>query len=112
MSTEQEQDIQHQIAEMRASLGRVEVQLKKVHRYLFWASFFGWVKLLLIVVPLILGIWYLAPYYSSIQKSLSTLSETIQALQSNKDTSGEPSIFDDPRLKAFLDGQYPAPSRQ
>ncbi len=35
---------------------------EKTRRYIFWGQVFGFVRVLLIIIPLVLAYWYLQPY--------------------------------------------------
>ena len=36
--------------------------VKKLRSHMFWQSVFGFLKVLIIVLPIVFGIWYLSPY--------------------------------------------------
>ena len=54
---------------------------KKVNNFVIWQKIFGFLKILIIVVPLVLGYYYLLPYFRELQgvyAELLGLSETVQ----------------------------------
>ena len=58
---------------------------KKIHRYIVWQRTFGIIKLLLIVVPIILGIIYLPPI---LQNLFSPYQELLDGAQNLNNVSG------------------------
>jgi hypothetical protein len=46
---------------------------EKMRRYMLWGQIFGFIKIFVIIVPLVIGFWYLKPY-------LLQVSETYQQL--------------------------------
>lgn len=103
--SEQDIDLKKTVAELQTAVTRMEWQLSRVRRHLFWMAFYGWLKLVIIFVPLMLGIWYLSPYLSSLNESLGSLRDMATSMRSRGETS-DTSLFDDPRVKAFLDSQF------
>lgn len=60
---DQQSKTQEQVLhDVEALLQRNEEVLKKVKRYLFWAQILGSVKILLIVAPLILAVYFLPQF--------------------------------------------------
>ncbi|MDD3607646.1 MAG: hypothetical protein PHQ20_02520 [Candidatus Moranbacteria bacterium] len=49
-------------------------QNRKINKKLFWSSFFNYLKLVLIIIPLIVGFVYLLPGLNNFLKTLSVFS--------------------------------------
>ncbi len=60
-----EEEVRKQLQENQEKLDEMYRLLQKINRHLVWQQVMGWVKVLLIVVPLLLAYWYLAPYLTS-----------------------------------------------
>ena len=56
--------------------------LHKLHRAYRWSFFWGFVKIALIVVPLVLGYFYLEPFLKNAQGSFSEIQEVFSTYQS------------------------------
>ena len=54
----------------------IEIQMRKVKNYLFWMKVWTWIKVALVLVPIVLAIIYLPPI---IKDAL----ETVSGLQAN-----------------------------
>lgn len=50
--------IQQALRETHQKLDKLTRQVEKIHRRMLWASIFGIIKILIVVVPLAYGIWY------------------------------------------------------
>lgn len=48
-------------------------QNRKINNKLFWSTFAGWLRLLVLVVPIILAIWFLPPLLSGIMSTYGNL---------------------------------------
>lgn len=51
-------------------------QNRKINRKLFWASFFDYLKMALIVIPLVIGFFYLLPSMNNLLQTVGALSMT------------------------------------
>ncbi len=83
-----EEEVKQMLTENKALMEEIYQLLKKVHRQLLWQRIMGWVKIILVVVPLILAYLYLAPYLSGALNTYKNLlgigSETNKQLDLNK----------------------------
>ncbi len=83
-----EEEVRRQLKENQEKLDEMYHLLRKINRHLVWQQVMGWVKVLLIVVPLLLAYWYLAPYLTSAFSVYKNLlgggSATSQAIDLNK----------------------------
>lgn len=72
--------------------------LKSLRNSARWATFFGFIKLVIILGPLIAAYYYLAPHYNDIKKFYATFLQQVQTLQGInsdlKDLKKLPSNFD------------------
>lgn len=57
-------------------------QNRKINRKIFWFSFAGWVRTLIIVVPIILALWFLPAAYQKIKVQYAPLLTTVNSAQS------------------------------
>lgn len=48
-------------------------QNRKINQKLFWSTFANWLRLLLIIVPLVLAIWFLPPLLSGLMGTYGNL---------------------------------------
>jgi hypothetical protein len=78
-----EQEIQQLKNLMKQNLElthELEAEMRKVKNYLFWAKVWSWVKLALIMVPIILALIYLPPI---IREALDEYYGVIGGFQAN-----------------------------
>ncbi|MFA4819183.1 MAG: hypothetical protein WC621_05070 [Patescibacteria group bacterium] len=64
---------------------------EKTRRYIFWAQIMGFVKVLLIVAPLILAFFYLQPYFRQAVSTYSELLGTDSTGSTSTDQTNQPS---------------------
>lgn len=57
-----QEELEKLILENQASLARVETTVLKIKKKIFWQELAGVLKLILILGPLLLGLFYLTPY--------------------------------------------------
>ena len=73
--------IQERIAEMVETNLKVSEQILqttlKIKKYILWLKIMNIVKVLLVVIPLILGFLFLSPYLKSMQSAFSTYGELL-----------------------------------
>lgn len=62
----EEQDIRQLLAENNNLLKAMAVDVVRLNRYMKWNRIWSLLKLLIVVVPLVLGIIYLKPYAQSV----------------------------------------------
>ncbi len=74
-------------------------QNRKINNKLLWAAIAEWLKIFLIVVPLILGIWFMAPLLKNVWSQYSELLGTDNTVN----TSDQKSSSFDNLLKLFKD---------
>ncbi len=43
-------------------------QTRRLNRRLFWNAMFGWFKLIIIIAPLVIGVWYFWPTIKNVQQ--------------------------------------------
>lgn len=55
--------------------------LRKLHRTARWAFVWGVIKLVILVVPFIIGYFYLEPYFGSLGDTFEKARETINQLK-------------------------------
>lgn len=68
-----QEELEKLILENQASLARVEVAVLKIKKKIFWQELAGVLKLILIVGPLLLGLFYLTPYLKQYGNMMSGL---------------------------------------
>jgi len=56
-------------------------RLRRVERNLFWSQIWGIVKVAIIVIPLILGYFYLEPHFGSLSGSIDQAKQILNAYQ-------------------------------
>lgn len=61
-------ELQKMLERQSERLGNMEMQLKKIQRHLLWENIGSWLRIALILVPLIVGYIYLSPL---LQKTLT-----------------------------------------
>lgn len=72
---------------------------EKTRRYMLWGQVFGFIKIVIIVVPLVIGFWYLKPY---LQQAMATYQELLGGSNSSGTNQN---VFD--QLKALQkSGQF------
>ncbi len=64
---------------LRANLAmtkEIQAMVKHINTYVAWQRLFGWIKLILIIIPLIIGVIYLPPlirdYYQQLLQTLGS----------------------------------------
>jgi hypothetical protein len=62
---EQSQDVKGLLEENLKYAKEIYASTEKTRRYIFWGQVFGFLKILIIIVPLILGFLYVQPYLKS-----------------------------------------------
>ncbi len=81
--------IQEKIAEMVETNLKVSEEILqttlKIKKYILWMKIMNIVKILLVVVPLVLGFLFLSPYLKSMQSAFSTYGELLGIENVNKD---------------------------
>lgn len=55
--------------------------LRGIRKAIRWGQFWGFVKLLIILIPLIIGFWYLQPYFDSFSERYREVQELIKVLR-------------------------------
>lgn len=80
---------------------------KKVNRYMLWAQIFGFLKLLIIVIPIILAIMYLPPLLQGIfeqYKSILGISNGGDLIQGLLQTGATPDLknIDPSEIQKYL----------
>ena len=73
-----EEELKKIIKDNQEKLENIEEKVKKIHKKLFWSSIAGYLKALLILGPIIIGIIYLSPV---VKKYFKTLEPVFQALR-------------------------------
>lgn len=75
------QSLQEKIAHMVESNLQVSEEIltttKKIQRYILWVRIMSVVKILIIVVPIVYGIWFLQPYFSQATSTFGIYSELL-----------------------------------
>ncbi|PIT88055.1 MAG: hypothetical protein COU29_03515 [Candidatus Magasanikbacteria bacterium CG10_big_fil_rev_8_21_14_0_10_36_32] len=63
-------------------------QTRRLNRQLFWNSIFGWVKLIIIIAPLVVGVWYFWPSIKNVQQQyvdiIELMNNTTSSLNNGK----------------------------
>jgi hypothetical protein len=74
----------------------VKQAVKKIQRYILWQQIFGWIKLIIIVVPIILAIIYAMPLFKQAIGAYQSLMGKVDALKSvNSGPAGIMKIFEE-----------------
>lgn len=68
-----QEELEKLILENQASLARVEQTVVKIKKKIFWQELAGVLKLVLIIGPLLLGLFYLTPYLKQYSNMMSGL---------------------------------------
>lgn len=66
--TEPEEDLRELLEKNLKWSQIIYEQTRRLNRRLFWNSVFGWFKLIIIVAPLVGGIWYFWPTIKNVQQ--------------------------------------------
>lgn len=66
-------DLQALLQENLEMTKEIRVMVRQINVYVAWQRIFGWLKILLIVIPVILGIIYLPPIFSDAYHNLLQL---------------------------------------
>lgn len=53
-----------------------------IKKYIFFQKIFGWIKFVVIMIPIILGILYLLPFFQSMAGEFQNLSDLLKQLHS------------------------------
>lgn len=94
-------EIKQLMQDTRKELALVAASVEKIRRRMRWSSVYGLLKLLIILVPLVLGWWYLQPQLTQLYQSWSTIQQSLQTLQ------GPNNIQPGPDLLQQVREQYP-----
>ena len=62
-------------------------QNRKINHKLMWAAIFGWLRLLIILVPLALAVWYLPPLVKDVWKQYGGLLGVMSSDSKNQSSS-------------------------
>lgn len=69
------------INELEATVASLEVQILKIRRKLMWMTIYGIFKVIVIVLPLIIGLWYFGPQIKSVYGTWAQLSADVSSFQ-------------------------------
>ncbi len=73
------------------SLGRIEIQVEKIRHKLLWSQIGGIIKIFLIIVPIIIGIFYLTPMLEkTLGGSFGSIFKGLQVYTGNLDSLADP----------------------
>ncbi|MBI5466028.1 MAG: hypothetical protein HY974_01915 [Candidatus Kerfeldbacteria bacterium] len=70
---EQSQDVKSLLEENLKYAKEIYTSTEKTRRYILWGQVFGFLKIIIILVPLVLGFLYLQPYLKSALGMYSSL---------------------------------------
>lgn len=59
----------------------VKAAVKKIQRYIFWQQIFGWIKLVIIVVPIVLAVIYAMPLFRQAMSAYQGLMGKVDAIK-------------------------------
>ena len=62
---------------------QIKKEVDDIKRHIFWSKVWGFTKLLLIIVPLIIGYIYLIPVFGNVLEQYTDLLDLKQGIQSN-----------------------------
>ncbi|HNW55518.1 MAG TPA: hypothetical protein PKN62_00325 [bacterium] len=68
-----DEELRRILAEQAAAIAEIKEDTKKIYRYLRWQRIGGWLKLLLILIPLIAGAIYLPPVLNDLINQVSAI---------------------------------------
>ncbi|MEK7584404.1 MAG: hypothetical protein AAB490_04100 [Patescibacteria group bacterium] len=100
------EELQRLIEETRKDVRGLEVKIDKIHRRLVVSSFYSLLKLLIIVVPLVLSIWYFQPQLRTIYQTGGQMFNLLQTFPLQQNGVVQP-IKLDPETLRQLRAQYP-----
>lgn len=78
--------------------------LRKLERHIRWQSYWGFAKILIIVVPLIIGYLFLQPYLGSMFNTYSEVQGLINNPEDTRSQSKSNSSFGPESLRDLLNG--------
>jgi len=96
------EEIKNIVAKNRQDIKLLKQDLRRVTSFMRWSQIFGVLKILLIVIPLILGIIYLQPYFKQIVEGYQQLLNTFQSLNDPKSGTSAADYQSNPALQQLL----------
>lgn len=88
-----QEELEKLILENQASLTRVENTVLKIKKKIFWQEMAGVLKLILILGPLLLGLFYLTPYLKQYSNMMGGLLSGFDVEQNLNTESNSTSIL-------------------
>lgn len=80
----------NQIDDVLTSLKDIQERVIKVERRLFWMMLSGWLKIFIIVVPIILGVLYLPPLIEDYKSLFSASANSTSLIEQFQELLGAP----------------------
>ena len=78
-----DEEIKKIIEDNKEKLDRIDERVKKIHKKLIWHSVAGYIKAVLILGPIIIGIIYLSPLVKKYFKVLEPIFQTLHLSPEN-----------------------------
>ncbi|MBI4091077.1 MAG: hypothetical protein HY422_03560 [Candidatus Komeilibacteria bacterium] len=75
------EELKKTIDEMRSEVHLLTAEVQKIRRHQFWASVSGYVKLLIVLIPLIVSVWLFQPQLRQLYKTWQEVSVGLESLQ-------------------------------
>lgn len=89
------EDIKKLLQDTQKKVDALTIMVHKIHHRLIWHSIMSFLKLLIIVVPIVLSIWYFQPQIQQLYNWTGNLFGSLQALQpSQRGADSVPEIPD------------------
>lgn len=82
-------------------LALLNSKVDKIRRRLTVATVFDTIKFIIIVVPLLLGLWYFQPMFKTIIQTSGTLLQNLQSFNSTNDLNLAPSSVEALRQQLY-----------
>ena len=100
------EELRKLIEETRHDVQELKAKIDKIHRRLLLSSIYSLLKLLIIVVPIALSIWYFQPQLRTIYQSSGQLFNLLQKLPLQQSGAAQPTQLNEETLRQ-LRAQYP-----
>ncbi|MFA6307824.1 MAG: hypothetical protein WCS88_00630 [Patescibacteria group bacterium] len=88
-----DEELKQIMKENKQTLDSLDQRLKRIEKRFVWSSVFGFIKILIIVAPLIVGVIYITPFLKDFFKIYQPVYQALPNLfQKTANTSGDSNV--------------------
>lgn len=100
-----DEELKQIVKENKEILGKIDKRINRIEKRFVWSSIFSFIKILIIVAPIVIGVIYLTPFLQDFMKIYEPILKNLPiTLQNVNSGSGQTIISDNQEmLQSFCD---------